>query len=141
MKKSRALKNKNGRPFLGAGLEGNELKNYLFNHKVDRRIVIKMTEKEFEDLMKKYNSIKAILNIDRSSYIKKIIFEEDISKLINQKNNSELIKKLNRIGVNINQAVKKINSFNTKDQKTNKQIENLQSFMDRVMYLLDQLLF
>lgn len=127
---------KGGRPVMGAGLEGIELKNYLYKNKVSKKILLTFTEYEFDLLQQKHKEINKIVNIDRVSFIKKNLFGTDSANLIKQKNNAELIKNLNKIGVNINQMVKKINSYKFINPRIIYQIKNVE---DEILILNDVL--
>lgn len=131
---------KGGRPVMGAGLKGKELKNYLYRNKVSKKILITFTEYEFDLLNKKYNAINEIVNIDRGTFIKNSIFKGDSANLIKQKNNSELIIKLNRIGVNINQMVKKINGYEFLTPAITHQIKNVEIELLKLQYIFSKIL-
>ena len=125
---------------MGAGLKGKELKNYLYKNKVSKKILLTFTEYEFDLLNQKYEAIKEIVNIDRGSFIKNSIFKGDSANLIKQKNNSELIKKLNRIGVNINQMVKKINGYEFLTPAITHQIKNVEVELLELKYIFSKIL-
>ncbi len=117
---------KGGRPVMGKELEGTELKDYLYHNKITKKIEIKLTGYEYDLLNEKHKKIKEIVNIDRSSFIKNNIFNDDSANLIKQMNNAELVIQLNRIGVNINQMVKKINGYTFITPAITHQIKNVE---------------
>ena len=131
---------KGGRPVMGQELEGKELKDYLYQNKISKYIKVYLTEYEYDLLNEKHEEIKKIVNIDRSTFIKKGIFNEDSAHLIKQKNNNILIKDINKIGVNINQLVKKINGYSTLNNSIHYQISDIQKELNSLQKTISSLL-
>ena len=127
---------KGGRPTLGTGLYDKELKDFLFKNKMSERIVIKLSKEELVLVNKKYAFFKKTINMNRSDFIKKIIFEEDLKQIIDSRNNARLIIEINRIGVNINQVVKRINSLN---YTAVDQIDRLENFTSVLLTFFNRL--
>lgn len=87
--------------------------------------MIKLPEEELVLFNKKYTFFKNTIKMNRSDFIKKLIFNEDLKKLIDSRNNAKLIMGINKIGVNINQAVKKIDSYSYRFKEQLVKLENL----------------
>lgn len=130
---------KNGRPFLGEGLEGKELEDYLYRNKIRRKVVLKLTDYEYDKLQKKYNDFLKYEKIDRSSFLKNIIFNSDNSNVLKEKNNSNLVKEVNKIGVNINQLVKKVNNYKYLDNNIKYQIDNIKEELKLILNIVFKL--
>ena len=128
-----------GRPPMGEGLEGEEYEKFIYQNKISKRIEFKLTGEEFDLLQEKFLLVKNLANIDRSTFIKQALFGDGNIELIEKQNKRKLIIGLNKIGVNINQVVKNLNSHKLLDSKTSYQLKALELFIKDVRNVLNNL--
>lgn len=98
--------------------------------KKEKRITIRLTEDEYEKIKRKAEKI----NVSVSEYVRNFLSKKEV-KIVDKTSLRELIYQLQRIGVNINQMVKKVN-LNHSDIELKKEIEELEEIYKKLKELL-----
>lgn len=92
-----------------------------------------LSEAEYEIMMKKIKASK----LSASNYFRKMI-SEGIIIIPDTKGKKELIDEINKIGVNINQIAKHVNTNRRLDRST---FSELEKYMDKIWSLLEEKLY
>lgn len=88
--------------------------------KKEKQINIRVNQNEFDELENKSKELK----ITKSEFILKLIFGEKIKK-DNSKDNLKYLSSINKIGNNINQIARLLNSKNLKNELADDDYSNL----------------
>lgn len=133
-----------GRPKLCSEFSGEEKERCLYENLRNKEIKIRLTAQEKEQLLEKYTQYLDKFNLKKhelkfNKFIINVLLEIDFSKIYNQNNISKLSYDINKIGININQIVKKINSFKDLDQYfLLTSLDKLSNYLKDIFKLLDK---
>jgi len=131
--------NKGGRPKKCFGLKNKELENCIKENVKNKSILLKLTQNELEKLNKIYEKNGKELGLNKSNFYLKILFNYDFNKILKQKNIYEIIKEINKIGININQITKKINQLNYIDNDIKNDIQEIKKLLEVIYNKIENL--